>query len=279
MKCTKGVANLPFVSTSDPQTRVQDIVDELFASDDESVLAEKYPWLDTSRPNIHDNKKDFEAEKKAVQELEEHLTASIDLLLAGKDKPEEQKAQAARIREAIDLSSLKRIGRTKPKEIEEYICKNMADRGFSICLIWIILQALEEVQKRSRELADQEAEYWTVTNRPPNYYARTIALRLARLYARRKGEKPTIGTARDGGHPSTDYGRALEQIFDTLEIKARVRKPGEWAIGQLTDSDFLATKSQLFRNYLAFQQSDAADRAKGNVLAKWMESDTKGREK
>lgn len=277
MKCTKGIANLPFVSTSDPQTRVQEIVDELFGTNFRNVLLDQTAWLDTSRPNIHDNKRDFEAEKNAVQELEEHLTASIDLLLAGKGKPEEQKAQAARLRDAIDLSSLKRIGRTKPKEIEEYICKNMADRGFSICLIWIFLQALEEVQKRSRELADQEAEYWSVTHRPPNYYARTIALRLARLYARRKGEKPTIGTARDGGHPSTEYGRALERIFEVLEIKARVRKPGEWAISQLTEQDYQFAGNRMVQNYLALQQSGMAEKLKDNVLAKTAESLSKGR--
>jgi hypothetical protein len=66
---------------------------------------------------------------------------------------------------------------------------------------------------------------------------RAIALRLARLYAREKGERPTFGTARDGGHPSTNYGRALERIFEPLGIKDGVRRPAEWALAQLTDDD------------------------------------------
>lgn len=37
--------------------------------------------------------------------------------------------------------------------------------------------------------------------------------------------------------PNTEYARALEQIFEIIGINARVRKPAEWAISQLTEED------------------------------------------
>lgn len=48
---------------------------------------------------------------------------------------------------------------------------------------------------------------------------------------------PTIGTASDGDHPSTEYGRFLQQLFEVLKIDTGFRLPGEWAIGQLTEAD------------------------------------------
>ena len=92
-------------------------------------------------------------------------------------------------------------------------------------------------KRRLKELEEQEALFWNVKSRPPNYYARTIALRFAKFYARQKSEKPTFGISRDGPHPSTEYGRILEEVFRILGIEGAVRGPAKWAISQITDDD------------------------------------------
>ena len=86
-------------------------------------------------------------------------------------------------------------------------------------------------------MKDQEELFWSTNHRPPNYYARTIALRLARYYARETQERPTVGTSGDGGHPSTAYTKALEEVFEELGIKATVRLPAKWAVNQITEDD------------------------------------------
>ena len=117
------------------------------------------------------------------------------------------------------------------------IRKNKADTGLWHNSLWALSDLLFELDERHKELRDQEKQFWTVSHRAPNYYARAIALRLARLYAMEKGKRPTFGTARDGGHPSTDFGRALEEVFAVLEVRASVKGAAKWAIEQLTDDD------------------------------------------
>ncbi len=107
-------------------------------------------------------------------------------------------------------------------------------------------------QERLNELKDQEIEFWSVSYRAPKSYARTIALRLARLYALHKRQKPPFGTARDGNHPSTDFGRALEEIFDILNIEATVRNPAEWAIDQLTEDEINPPVNRLLGGLFGF---------------------------
>lgn len=84
-----------------------------------------------------------------------------------------------------------------------------------------------------------------MTNRSPNYYARTIALRLARLYAKEMGHRPTLGISREGNFPSTDFGRALEEVFTILNITASFRNAARWAIEQLTDEDMRPQRNAL----------------------------------
>lgn len=103
--------------------------------------------------------------------------------------------------------------------------------------LWLLIDLREALTARQEELQDQETEFWKVSHRAPNYYARTIALRTARKYARRMGQFPTLGTSRDSGEPSTSFARGLQEIFRILEIEAAIRGPAEWAIGQLTEDD------------------------------------------
>ena len=196
------------------------------------------PALDTSRPNIHDSKAEFQAELEKVKGALSGLHAA----LAHLDRPAadddlRQKAAYGRFQSAIDQSARKRVAGLKSTSAFQLIRKNKAEVGLLHSSVLALVDLSFALEERREELELQGKEFWSVKNRPPNYYARAIALRLARLYARARGKKPTFGTARDGGHPSTDFGRALEEVFSIIEIRANVRRAAEWAIAELTEDD------------------------------------------
>lgn len=86
-------------------------------------------------------------------------------------------------------------------------------------------------------LSEQEDLYWSLSHRAPDYYARSIALRLAKLYARETETRPTVGTSGETGDPSTGYLRALKETFEVLGIGTGVRSPAEWAVQQIGEED------------------------------------------
>lgn len=223
-----------------PQERVEEIVDRLIGPRSRNALAFDVTWngprLDISKPNIHDTKKDFVKERDAVASIVEHLAAVLKELRGSKDDPQQQD-MIGRLQVVVD------VGARRPQEFDELetaadlALRNVVQTGFYFNSQYIIFRMIIVHEERLKELNDQEKQLWSLPNRAPNYYARTIALRLARLYAIHKRRKPPFGTARDGNHPSTDFGRALEEIFDVLEIKATVRNAAEWAIDQLTEDE------------------------------------------
>lgn len=192
--------------------------------------------LDVSRPNVHDSKKDFLKEQRAVQAALDHVEGAFRSLFPEHDDPE-SRAMIIRMAAAIDEHARRSRSDLDIEKPTDLVRKNMADIGFYFLSLKILLDLGQSLRERLKELEYEESRYWNVKHRPANYYARAIALRLARLYAREKEQRPTFGTARDGGHPSTDYGRALEKIFGALEIKSGVKGPAKWAIAQLTDDN------------------------------------------
>ncbi len=223
-----------------PQERVEAIVARLIGPQPRNALAFDSNWggprLDTSRPNIHDSKKEFLKERDSVASIIGHLEKVLAELLGPRDDVQKQE-MITRLNISVDL------GARKPQKFDEFetayglALRNVAQTGFFYNSQMVILRMIIVYKERLKDLKDQESEFWSLSSRAPNYYARTIALRLARLYAQNKQQKPTFGTARDGGHPSTDFGRALEEIFDVLKIKATVRNAAEWAIDQLTEDE------------------------------------------
>lgn len=101
----------------------------------------------------------------------------------------------------------------------------------------IVMDFESAINQRLQDLEAQRGEYWNLSHRAPNHFARIIALRFAKAIARNTGKKPTIGTSRDGKHPSTEFGRALDEVYKLLGIHADFRRAGEWAVKQLTDAD------------------------------------------
>ncbi len=195
------------------------------------------PPFDTSKPNLHDSKAEFLEEKRAVEDALEHIGALVRFVASRFREDEPNHLPASRVSKYIDEKARQDLSREPSKNIVELMLKNATDYGLSFVTGILLLKVESQLENRKQELADQEATYWSSPHRAPNHYARTIALRLAKLVARETGQKPTFGTSRDGGHPSTEYGRALEEIFELLGIKAHVRHPAKWAIEQITESD------------------------------------------
>jgi hypothetical protein len=226
------------LNEADRNERIREVVDRLLGRSSQNALRFGSPGLDATRPNIHDSKAEFQVELATVQRAIENLREVLAALVGpvGEDDPR-YNAMLGRLRSAIDQSAGRRVAGLKPESTVDLIRKNKVDTGFFYNSLLGLFDLLSAFNDRLDELKSQEKQFWTVTHRPANYYARTIALRLARLYAKEKGKRPTFGTARDGGHPSTDFGRALEQVFSILGVRANVRGAATWAIEQLTEDD------------------------------------------
>lgn len=217
------------------------LVDSLFGPIEMNFLAKYSAPFDITRPNIHDSKKEFARELGTVLAIRDHLKDMLDLLIATTTEAENDPLHQAMVRRlsfAIEANVSQRSKRLNPESASELALKNLKDTGFYYNSIYVVIEMLRSFEQRLRDLKEQESEFWSVAYRAPNYYARTIALRFARLFASRTGKRPTFGISSEGSHPSTDFGRALEQVFDILEIGANVRKAAEWALAQLTEQDW-----------------------------------------
>lgn len=222
------------------EEQLEEIIDRLIGPRDvpeqPSLLRRSLPRLDISKPNIHDSKKEFLREKDAVSAIIKHLDI-VTLQVLNKEQDNKKDEMTGRLRAAVNRVATKEMYSKSLESSSDLALLNIAQTDFYYNSMLVILEMISVYKERLRELSDQEKQFWTVSNRPPNHYARTIALRLARLYAKDKHQRPTFGIARDGNHPSTDFGRALEEVYSVLGIKAAVRKPAEWAIGELTEED------------------------------------------
>ena len=228
--------------------KIQEIVRDFIGEDSELAKTSIYPWfttLDTSKPNIHDNKKDFLLELDAVKQVIEGTNEVLRHILPSKSDTR-QETMTKRLGAAIDKTAMQSLGPAVEHAGYELALDNIVQTGFHFNSMHLMLKMVVFYEERLRELEEQQAEFWDVTNRPPNHYARTIALRLARLYAQHHYSKPTFGTSRDGGHPSTEFGRALEQIYLILDIDARVPNAAKWAVDQLTEKDLEKPKRKIF---------------------------------
>ncbi|WP_298256548.1 hypothetical protein [uncultured Litoreibacter sp.] len=218
--------------------QVHALCEELFGDRPRNFLSGGSPFIDISRPNFHDSKSEFLLELKAVKAVIGHCEGIL-FQLVGQDRDAPPHVEMMdRLEPVINLYALQGSGSARINSPNDLAVRNVVDTGFHHSSLLVIIRMIEAYRRRLAELKQQEADFWNVSNRPPNYYARTIALRFARLFAQERGIKPTIGTVSDGNHPSTDYGRALEDLFRILGIKANVRSAGEWAIPQLVEADW-----------------------------------------
>lgn len=215
---------------------IRELAEQHLGWKDYSLLGAGLPF-DISKPNIHDNKQEFLQELQAVEQILAHIDGLFGLLIYDSDESD-TKQMIARLRTATDESSRRAFVDYPITTAIELVRKNAVEAGLHYNFLWLLFDTRNAYRARLGVLKEQETQYWNVSSRPPNYFARTIALRFARFYARQTGRRPTFGISKEGSFPSTDYGRLLEQIFEILEIKVRVRSQAVWAIEKIVEDDF-----------------------------------------
>lgn len=200
------------------------------------MLGTGLPPIDTSKPNQHSNKAEFSVEFEAVNNSLNLITELIEVL-TGASGDNAQEEMLIRLGRIIQEKLVRLAPREKVESPVELVRRNVADVGGFTASLFVLLDLMTVLRERHAELKDQEEQFWNVSHRPPDYFARAIALRLARLYSQETGERPTIGTSGETGDPSTGYTWALREIFDLLGIATKVRSPAEWAVEQLREAD------------------------------------------
>ena len=221
--------------------QLNDLADRLFGKllRNRTILEMNSPPFSTAKPNIHESKSEFLIEYKLVCAIVEHSAGILELLLGEKAQSTPgQKETVVRLIDAFQTTSHASLSENPVDSPRALAIRNVVQTGFYYNSLSVIDEFYFAAQKRKEELERQQEEYWNVSHRPPNYYARTIALRFAQLYVQERRELPTFGISSYGTHPSTEFGRALERIFEILHISASVKTAATWAINHLTAKDF-----------------------------------------
>ena len=229
--------------------KLNKLADRLTSSTEPTFEERDHAPFDVSQPNFHETKKEFLEERNTVSVAVDHLQAVLNLLsrhLEVADPPRD--AMINRIHRAVEQAVSQNLRKRKVRSgsAQDVTIQNFRDTGFIDNVLSVLPDMVFALKRRLTELGDQERQYWSVPNRAPNHYARSIALRFARFFAAQTGKRPTFGTSSQGGHPSTEFGRAVEEVFEILGIGASVKGVAVWAIAQLADEDLLPRRSHVF---------------------------------
>lgn len=194
------------------------------------------PPFDISKPNQHDSKLEFEREFKIVSDAVAALHKLVPLFLHTDDEEQARTLNALEVQ--LDAKMLRGVPEAPVESITDLVRRTVADAGGVAASTWVCIDFFRALKERLDELEEQRDKFWNLPHRAPDYHARTIANRLAKLYARETGVKPTSGSSAVGGDASTKFTKALEQIFELLGIKSGPRSPADWAIKNLKKEDF-----------------------------------------
>lgn len=220
------------------EEKIAQIAYRFYEPQNTGILGSLSSPFDITKPNIHDSKSEFELEKTSVLEAIASAENIRNLILLCVEKDDEpSKAMANRVRKFVDDNALKQSSRNSSESVVDFIRQSACREGLSGNVLLIMDKYLSYLKELLEILEQQEIEFWSNNHRPPNHFARIIALRFARLIAKKTGKKPTFGTSREGQHPSTDFGRALEEIFELLEVNSDVKRAARWAISELKAED------------------------------------------
>lgn len=259
----------------DKIVRLHEIAGRFFEPPVLNLLGKVTVPFDVSKPNLHDSKAAFLEEVEYVEKSLSHVEEISNLMRAAYQDENALQGVARYVTKWLDAQSRKNVDKQRLEYPVDLVVQNSVSVGLTVSAILVLFEVQTGLNERKQELESQRNIFWSGVGRAPNHYARTIALRFAKLIARKTGKKPTFGTSRDGNHPSTEFGRSLEEIFEILGIGATVKHPATWAIDQLTDED-LAPEAQnalggLFGSSGALLSSD-------NALARIAEAMTKPNE-
>ena len=246
--------------------RLYDIVNEMLGPEYAisvppiTGLAGLRPPFDTSKPNQHDSKAEFLLELEAVEACLDGIASMVEKI-APREGEKKRQEMLDQLQLVIDEKMDGNIPGRRP-DSGFAAGRNLAASVGGFYSTFVVLSEFRSALKaRHSELKAQEAEFWSVSHRPPNYHARTIAFRLADLYFRQTGKKPTLGSSGTTGDPSTAYSIALKQTFELMEIDCGVRSPAEWAVANL---DSASDPSQRLK--LAKFENEKSDLVKQQIV-------------
>ena len=118
------------MTETDPNEGIREIVDKLLGRSWDNVLSFGPPALDTSRPNIHDSKGEFQLELRLVEQSLGRLRKVFDALLGPGDVQWGDNPMLTRLQIAVDREARQRVAGLHPTTTSELIRKNKADTGF-----------------------------------------------------------------------------------------------------------------------------------------------------
>ncbi|WP_149755224.1 hypothetical protein [Roseivivax sediminis] len=228
-------------------------------------LLDSHGPLDLSKPNQHDNKAEFLREKTIVETSLQHVEGLLDTLVFDVED-EQETALQERIYPVMGAKLRSAVASTPSEGVLGMLRGNLAEYGQFYATLWVFMDLSTALRLRMKELEDQEARFWSLPHRAPDYHARAVALRLAKLYARETGQRPTYGTSGETGDPSTTFSRALRDVFKMAGIKSGVRTYAEWAIEQLDESDLQAPQNAL-GSILGIAGAGASSVSSRNLMA------------
>lgn len=263
MRRKKGGCKATFMQDYIPESerpeiaeRLHNIVDRMLQPFDKkssrqgmNALVPNPTPFDISKENFHDSKAEFQAELKRVETSIKAISTLLDQLFPDTDQATE-KTQAEQLRNALSLSMRWSTRQYPLDSASNLIRKNVAETDGTMLTLLICLDFQRTLVERRNLLDEQKKLYWSLPHRAPDYYARAIALRLARLFAKETGTRPTVGTSGETGEPSTSYARALSEVFEVLDISTGTRSPAEWAVQQITEGDLRPWNALAFLNRL-----------------------------
>jgi len=202
-----------------------------------SPNARLLPPFDIARPNQHETKAEFNAELDVVTKALQHVSGLIQVMLPKSKKDEEVAPEIRRLADILNRKLRENAAVSEVSSATGLVRKNVAEIGGYSTFLMVLLDMQLVFQDRARELEDQKSKFWHLSSRAPDYYARFLALSLARLYCRQVGAFPTYGTSGETGEPSTDYCRALKEVYSVLGHDVSEREHARWAVSQLTEKD------------------------------------------
>ncbi len=229
------------------EDRLYDIVNRMLAPYD-VALERKQIWnalsgpdvpFDITKPTRHSSKADFQQTYETVSKGLEATSEFTETFFPGLNDDQPMPKTVSNLWGEIDLKARLRLNRSglDLSRSHDLLKKNAIETGLYVQTLTLLLEFQNILLERLAELGNEREEFWNLNHRAPDYYARAIALRLAKLFAKETGRKPTYGQSGETGEPSTTYSRALKEVFGVLQIGAQERNPAEWAVSQISDAD------------------------------------------
>jgi len=155
------------METESKAEQLNAIVDRLLDRDSSqrpaTILGMCSEPFDSSRPNIHDSKKEFIREMTTVETVTNHLRGLLDQLVGKSDKLDAQHKQMIdRLSLAIESGAKQKLRNHQVDTASDLALKNVVDTGFYYNSLLLLIDMLTVYQQRLTELMDQEKQFWSI---------------------------------------------------------------------------------------------------------------------